>query len=298
MKSGFLFRFLLLGLFGAMIVSVLPYEAAAQKEVAPPPKPPAQQKATPPQPPPARQKVIPPHPPPTPAQQEVTPPQPPPPPAQRELAPPPSPPPPAKMKSSLHYFNQGGEKLDQGLLDKAIADYTEAIKLRPNFYLAYLNRGTALRRKGEFDQAITDYTKVIKMKPNFYDAYTLRGICYGKKGLYQKAVADYTKALKKKPHYLTYNGLAWIFATSKNPKYRNGPQAVKLAQEAVMINRNPKSLSTLAAALAESGKFPEAVQAQEEAIKLVKRPGPIPQKVLAPYKRHLQAYQNNKPWRE
>ena len=58
------------------------------------------------------------------------------------------------------------------------------------------------------------------------------------------------------------------------------------------------ALSTLAAALAESGKFPEAVQAQEEAIKLVKRPGPIPQKVLAPYTRHLQAYQNNKPWRE
>jgi tetratricopeptide (TPR) repeat protein len=218
-------------------------------------------------------------------------------------APTPQAPPPPPMqfspaKKAMEYFEKGGAQLQRGNLDQAIADYTEAIQLKPNFFAAYLNRGTAQRKKGEVDQAIADYTKALGIRPDLYDAYTLRGICYGKKGQYQEAIADYTKALKKKPHYLTYKGLAWIFATSKGQKYRNGPRAVELAQEAVLINRNADSLNTLAAAYAETGKFQEAIKAQEEALELLKKPGPVPKEELAPYDRHLQAYKSNKPWRE
>ena len=205
---------------------------------------------------------------------------------------------PAPAKLAMDYFVSGGAHLEKGNLDQAIADYTEAIRLKPDFFAAYLNRGTAQRKKGEVDPAIADYTKAIQLKADLYDAYTLRGICYGKKGLYEEAVADYTKALEKKPHYLTYIGLAWVFATSKNDKYRNGARAVELAEKAVHLHRNANSLDTLAAAYAEAGKFKEAVETQEEALGLLKKPGPVPQKDLAPYNRHLQAYQSNKPWRE
>jgi tetratricopeptide (TPR) repeat protein len=198
----------------------------------------------------------------------------------------------------MDYFKSGGTQLDQGHLDQAIADYTEAIHLKPDFFPAYLNRGTAQRKKGKLDLAIADYTAAILVKPDLYDAYTLRGICYEQKGRYEKAIADFTKALEKKPHYLTYHGLAWIFATSKNQKYRNGKRALELAQKAVQISRNPHSLNTLAAAYAEAGKFKEAVETQEKALYLLRKPGPVPKKDLAPYERHLQAYKSNKPWRE
>jgi tetratricopeptide (TPR) repeat protein len=211
---------------------------------------------------------------------------------------PPAPVLPAPAKSAFAYFNSGGTHLENGHLDQAIADYTEAIKLKPDFFLAYLNRGTARRKKGEIDLAIADYTKAIQLRADLYDAYTLRGICYGKKGLYAEAVADYTKALKKKPHYLTYLGLAWIFATSKNDKYRNGKRALELAEKAVLFHKNANSLETLAAAYAEAGKFKEAVETQGEALDLLKNQGPVRPKDLAPYDRHLQAYKNNKPWRE
>ena len=205
---------------------------------------------------------------------------------------------PAPAKSALNFFNSGGAHLDQGKLDQAIADYTEAIRLKPDFLAAYLNRGTARRKKGENDQAIADYTKVIQLKADLFEAYTLRGICYGKKGRYEEAVADFTKALEKKPHYLTYLGLAWVFATSKNDKYRKGTRAVELAEKAVLFHKNANSLKTLAAAYAEAGKFKEAVETQEEALALLKQPGPVPPKELAPYERQLQAYKSNKPWRE
>jgi len=205
---------------------------------------------------------------------------------------------PAQEKSARDYFKSGGTHLDKGNLDQAIADYTEAIQLKPDFFVAYLNRGTAQRRKGEVDLAIADYTKAIQLKADLYDAFTLRGICYGKKSRYEEAIADFTKALEKKPHYLTYNGLAWIFATSKNKKYRNGTRALELAQKAVQISRKANSLDTLAAAYAEAGRFKEALETQEEALDLLRKQGSVPKEDLARYDRHLQAYKSNKPWRE
>jgi len=205
---------------------------------------------------------------------------------------------PSPEKSALDYFKSGTAHLDKGNLDQAIADYTESIRLKPNIFVAYLNRGTAFRRKGEFDLAIADYNKAIELKADYYDAYTLRGICYGKKGRYEEAVADFTKALEKKPHYLNYLGLAWIYATSKNDKHRNGARAVELAQKAVLLHKTADSLHTLAAANAETGKFKEAVETQEEALDLLKKQGSPPKEDLARYGRQLQAYQGNKPWRE
>lgn len=206
--------------------------------------------------------------------------------------------PPSQAEMAMDHFKSGGTHMDRGNLDQAIDDYTEAIQLKPNFFPAYLNRGTARRKKGEFDLAIGDYTAVIQMKPDLFDAYTLRGLCYEKKGQYRKAIADYTQALEKKPHYLTYIGLAWIFATSKDKKNRNGTRAVELAQKAVQLNRNARTLQILAAAYAEAGKFKEALETQETALDLLKQPGPVPKKDLDPYEHQLQAYKSNKPWRE
>lgn len=205
---------------------------------------------------------------------------------------------PAPGKSAMDYFASGGAHLDKGDLDRAIADYTEAIQLKPDFFAAYLNRGTAQRKKGEVDLAVADYTQAIQLKSDLYEAYTLRGICYGKKGRYEEAIADFTKALEKKPHYLTYQGLAWIFATSKNDKYRNGARALELAQKAVQIHRNANSLNTLGAAYAETGRFKEAVETQAEALELLKKQVSVPTEDLARYDQHLQAYKSDKPWRE
>src|SRR5262249_29661876 len=42
--------------------------------------------------------------------------------------------------SPLHYLARGGEWLEHGDLDRAIADYSEAIRLDPDFGNAYVNR--------------------------------------------------------------------------------------------------------------------------------------------------------------
>ena len=59
--------------------------------------------------------------------------------------------------------------------DKAIADYTEAIRLDPKYARAYNNRGDAWYGKKEYDKAIADYTEAIRLDPEIAEAYNNRG---------------------------------------------------------------------------------------------------------------------------
>ena len=66
------------------------------------------------------------------------------------------------------------------------------------------------------------------------------------------------------------NQLAWVLATCPEASVRNGAEAVELAQRAVQLSggREPAILGTLAAAYAEAGRFPEAVQTARKALEL------------------------------
>lgn len=74
------------------------------------------------------------------------------------------------------------------------------------------------------------------------------------------------------------NNLAWTRATNRNPRFRNGAEAVALAEQAVRLTggRAPNSLDTLAAAYAEARRFPEAIHTAERAITLAIANGNTP----------------------
>lgn len=59
--------------------------------------------------------------------------------------------------------------------DKAIADYTEAIRLNPEFAAAFHNRGETWLNKGEFDKALADLTEAIRLNPNNERSFNNRG---------------------------------------------------------------------------------------------------------------------------
>jgi Tfp pilus assembly protein PilF len=50
-------------------------------------------------------------------------------------------------------LERGNNHLDTGDLDRAIADYDEAIELDPNYTEAYINRGVVYKNKGDLDRA-------------------------------------------------------------------------------------------------------------------------------------------------
>jgi tetratricopeptide (TPR) repeat protein len=59
---------------------------------------------------------------------------------------------------------------------------------------AYHNRGAALQSKGDLDKALADYDQAISLKPDYASAYDSRARIFVAKGDYTRAVADVTKA--------------------------------------------------------------------------------------------------------
>ena len=57
-------------------------------------------------------------------------------------------------------------RLRRGEYDQAIADYTRALKLRPNIAWSHYGRGVAELRKGMKDQGHADIDAAIKLQPH------------------------------------------------------------------------------------------------------------------------------------
>jgi tetratricopeptide (TPR) repeat protein len=99
------------------------------------------------------------------------------------------------------YYNRGLGYGITGDHDKAIADFTEVIRLRPDVAEAYFSRGVAYEKKGDHEQAIANFTEAIRLRPDYPRAYYSRGLEYGRSGNHDKAVADFTKAIELRPDY-------------------------------------------------------------------------------------------------
>ena len=101
-----------------------------------------------------------------------------------------------------YFYNRGLDYTVKGDFTRAIADYTAAINLNPREPDYYEWRGLALRKHEEFDRAISDYTKAIELdpRPSRYFAYVGRGAAYEGKGLKGRAIEDFRRGLAMHPN--------------------------------------------------------------------------------------------------
>jgi tetratricopeptide (TPR) repeat protein len=196
------------------------------------------------------------------------------------------------------YTRRGLERFHDGNLDEALADFTQAIALKPRYHMAYTCRGGVRLEQGDLDNAIRDFTIAIRLSPR--DAYaplTGRGMARRRKGRHAQAIADYRQAIRLNPIHgdRAYNALAWSLATSSDPQYRDGLEAIENAKRACKESqwRKASHLGTLAAAYAETGDFGEAIQWQERALDLA-----APEYDKAAAQSRLELYRAGKPYRE
>jgi regulator of sirC expression with transglutaminase-like and TPR domain len=104
--------------------------------------------------------------------------------------------------------------------DLAIAFYTTAIQLAPDYSYAYINRGIDYHKQENYELAIADYTRAIEIDPEYWISYYNRGLLYYHQQNYELAIADYTHVIELAPQPAWgYNnrGLAYY--------YNNQPEA-------------------------------------------------------------------------
>ncbi len=93
------------------------------------------------------------------------------------------------------------------------------------------------------------------------------------------------------------NTLAWILATSREAALRDGRTALALVEPLARREASdPALLSTLAAALAETGRFTEAVQVAERALVQARAGGDAAATALL--QRRLDSYRARQQWRQ
>jgi tetratricopeptide (TPR) repeat protein len=116
----------------------------------------------------------------------------------------------AFAETAEEHLNRGNASNDP---DEAIAEYTRAIELNPNYVEAYNERGFAYEcDKRTYGQAIADFTKAIQLDPNYTSAYINRSAVYDSIGEYDKAIADFTKVIEIEPDYpRRYSNMALFY---------------------------------------------------------------------------------------
>jgi tetratricopeptide (TPR) repeat protein len=97
------------------------------------------------------------------------------------------------------WTNRGWTRQLAGDLPAAIADYTEALRLRPSYPLALNDRGFARQLRGDVAGAIADYTLAILHDAHYAEAVYNRGTAQHERGNLAAALADYTQAIALDP---------------------------------------------------------------------------------------------------
>jgi tetratricopeptide (TPR) repeat protein len=160
----------------------------------------------------------------------------------------------------------------------AESNYLAAIQITPHSGPAHKMYARLLEMQGRNAQA-RHHLRIAAIYNPAVDTYIeLSSLDYAA-GDWRHAATDLQEVLALKPDnsnkLATLNNLAWILATCPDGSVRDGNEAVKNAEEACQLTdfKQPTFISTLAAAYAEAGRFPEAVKTAETAVNLAKEMG-------------------------
>ena len=121
----------------------------------------------------------------------------------------------------------------------AVADYNEALNIRPAYVDVLYNRGADKYLLKDSIGAMADYNEIIKLNPAYVKAYYSRGVLKIHQKDYDGAIADLDETLRLNPSYGdAYNsrGAAKYFANRKEDACADWMKAVQLGGEGSRSN--------------------------------------------------------------
>ena len=195
--------------------------------------------------------------------------------------------------------NLGVALMEQGKPHEALIHFREEVRIDPRSDRGHHNLGIALIQQGKLDEAVACFREVVRLNPEHPEAQLSLALALAGQGRLEEAIPHYEGAIRLGPDDpRPYNNLAWIRATHPDPGFRNGAEAVRLAERACELSgqRDPNLLDTLAAAYAEAGRFPEAVATAQKAAEMALSAGW--KELASGIEKQLQHFKEGRPYRE
>lgn len=207
-----------------------------------------------------------------------------------------------RPQSAGLYLARGMFHMDESAYEEAIEDCAEAIRLAPKVAGPYALRAAAELSLGGTEAALAFTDMALQLDRKLPMAHQIRGVIFNMRGEYSEALAAFERAIafdfayvapviwraRTRGHagqyqqaheelqaavrtysgvYDTHMALAWFLATCPEPSFRDGERALIAAEKAVEVSREePRTLDVLAAAYAELGAFPQAIETELRAI--------------------------------
>jgi tetratricopeptide (TPR) repeat protein len=197
------------------------------------------------------------------------------------------------VEYAMAHNNLGLVYFNREQLEEAAAMFREALRVFPANHIGYFNLGRVAVSQGRTNEAIGWWQAALQRQPDSLDTLTHLAIHYAARADYTNAVRSYREALRLKPdHPFVRAQTAWLLATCPDDQVRNGREAVALAQALPEMSggSSARAYDIWAAALAEAGRFDEAVFCAEHALGLAPQSTDIEQR--------LKLYRQQQPYHE
>ena len=183
------------------------------------------------------------------------------------------------------FFERGKIKMFSGQPESALDDLSKCVNLDPEYAPAYSSRAGIFTKKGLYQQALNNIKIALSLKPQNPEYLHNRAVIMMALERYKEAIQDYGRVIELNPNSGgSYNNLAWLLSTAKDPAYRDCKRAIYYARKALQIDKNGAWMDTLAAAYAECGHFEKAVKIETDAYHLSKPPNENFRKRIEIYK--------------
>lgn len=100
------------------------------------------------------------------------------------------------LPAPLAYFNRGIVYSNAGEIEKAIGDFTRAVRLDPDYVNAYVERGRLHEASGDLASAIRDFSRVAELVPDNPSLRYYLGLLYARAGMEEEARARMSEAAR------------------------------------------------------------------------------------------------------
>ena len=153
--------------------------------------------------------------------------------------------------------------------------WTHTLAVTSHNDIAHANLAELLLKRDRNDEAISHSEKALKIHPRYFFAHDTLAEGLLRTGHLHEAVAHLKESLKINPDGIyAQSNLAWVLATSANASLRGGADAIGLAKKVLERDGDANSetaivaLRILAAGYAETGRFSDAIDAAQHALRL------------------------------